>query len=73
MLPIDDPLHYANIQLMILVTDLRTIHLQNTTDIEQTIGKLQTTMHQLFQVKQLLEERDNNAWMEATFNNTRKT
>ncbi len=34
MLPIDDPLHYANIQLMILVTDLRTIHLQNTTDIE---------------------------------------
>ena len=57
----DDPLHYANIQLMVLATDLRTIHLQNTTDIEQTIGKLQTVMHQLFQVKQLLEERDNSA------------
>lgn len=69
----DDPLHYANIQLMILVTDLRKVNLQSTIDIEQTIGKLQTTMHQLFQVKQLLEERDNSAWMEATFNNTRKT
>ena len=57
----DDPLHYANIQLMVLATDLRTIHLQNTTDIEQTIGKLQVVMHQLFQVKQLLEERDNSA------------
>ena len=57
----DDPLHYANIQLMVLATDLRTINLQSTTDIEQTIGKLQVVMHQLFQVKQLLEERDNSA------------
>ena len=57
----DDPLHYANIQLMILATDLRKVNLQSTIDIEQTIGKLQTTMHHLFQVKQLLEERDNSA------------
>ena len=57
----DDPLHYANIQLMVLATDLQTIQLESTNDIEQTIGKLQTTMHQLFQVKQLLEERDNSA------------
>lgn len=61
MLPIDDPLHYANIQLMILATDLRKVNLQSTIDIEQTIGKLQTVMHQLFQMKQLLEERDNSA------------
>ena len=61
MLPIDDPLHYANIQLMILATDLRKANLQSINDIEQTIGKLQTVMHQLFQMKQLLEERDNSA------------
>ena len=57
MPPIDDPLHYANIQLMVLATDLRKVQLESTTDIEQTIGKLQTTMHQLFQVKQLLIEQ----------------
>lgn len=57
----DDPLHYANIQLMVLATDLRKANLQSINDIEQTIGKLQTTMHQLFQMKQLLEERDNSA------------
>ena len=57
MPPIDDPLHYANIQLMVLATDLRKANLQSINDIEQTIGKLQTTMHQLFQVKQLLIEQ----------------
>ena len=61
MLPIEDPLHYANIQLMVLATDLRKVQLESTNDIEQTIGKLQVVMHQLFQVKQLLEERDNSA------------
>ena len=69
----DDPLHYANIQLMVLATDLRKVNLQSINDIESTIGKLQMVMHQLFQVKQLLEERDNNVYTEATFNNTRKT
>ena len=57
----DDPLHYANIQLMVLATDLRTIHLQNITDIEQTIGKLQTVMHQLFCVKQQVESMESQA------------
>jgi hypothetical protein len=57
MPPIDDPLHYANIQLMVLATDLRKANLQSINDIEQTIGKLQTVMHQLFQVKQLLIEQ----------------
>ena len=61
MPPIDDPLHYANIQLMVLATDLRKANLQSINDIEQTISKLQTVMHQLFQMKQLLEERDNSA------------
>ena len=60
-MPIEDPLHYANIQLMVLATDLRKVNLQSINDIESTIGKLQVVMHQLFQVKQLLEERDNSA------------
>jgi len=46
---------------MVLATDLRKANLQSINDIEQTIGKLQTVMHQLFQMKQLLEERDNSA------------
>ncbi len=55
-MPIEDSLHYANIQLMLLATDLRKVNLQSINDIEHAIGKLQSTMHQLFIVKQLLEE-----------------
>jgi hypothetical protein len=58
----DDPLHYANIQLMVLATDLRKVQLESTNDIEQTIGKLQTTMHQLFQVKQQVESMETQAY-----------
>ena len=58
----DDPLHCANIQLMVLATDLRKVQLESTNDIEQTIGKLQTTMHQLFQVKQQVESMETQAY-----------
>ena len=58
----DDPLHYANIQLMVLATDLRKVQLESTNDIEQTIGKLQTTMQQLFQVKQQVESMETQAY-----------
>ena len=57
----DDPLHYANIQLMVLATDLRKVNLQSINDIESTIGKLQVVMHQLFCVKQQVESMESQA------------
>ena len=58
MSPIEDPIKYANVQLLVLANDLRNTQLESIHDLEQAIGKLQLCMHMLFQLKQQLEGSD---------------
>lgn len=55
MSPIDDPIHFANVQLLILAQELRNTSIYTTNDLEREIGRLQSYMHLLFQLKHQLE------------------